>query len=176
MKVAFQFGDAKKKTLIEPSPELIDILWGNYLATGAYRPIGKIVRLLPLANDRDSVDNLTTGSAAKFTLASNAVRDQDCSRCSRGGPRPARAAAKPERRDGDRRESTPCTCARSLAAIESSSRRPQLQARTQRLGQIGQGALSMGCIVAAVTGQIELGIPCVVGGAAYSAGMQYMAR
>jgi hypothetical protein len=41
-------------------------------------------------------------------------------------------------------------------------------------GQVGEGALSMGCIVAAATGQIELGIPCVVGGAAYSAGLQYM--
>ena len=30
---------------------------------------------MPLANDKDNVDNLTTGSAAKFTLASNAVRD-----------------------------------------------------------------------------------------------------
>ena len=41
-------------------------------------------------------------------------------------------------------------------------------------GQIGQGALSMGCVVAAATGQIELGIPCVIGGAAYTAGLQYM--
>ncbi len=59
----------------QPSPELIDVLWGYYLATGAYKPIGQIIKLLPLADDKDSVDNLTTGSAAKFTLASNAVRD-----------------------------------------------------------------------------------------------------
>ncbi len=36
-----------------------------------------MIKLLPLANDKDNVDNLTTGSAAKFTLASNAVRDTD---------------------------------------------------------------------------------------------------
>ncbi len=60
---------------LEPSPELIDVLWGYYLATGAYKPIGQIIKLLPLADDKESVDNLTTGSAAKFTLASNAVRD-----------------------------------------------------------------------------------------------------
>jgi len=41
---------------------------------------------------------------------------------------------------------------------------------------VGQGALAMGCVVAAATGQIELGIPCVVGGAAYSAGMQYISH
>ena len=52
------------------------MLWGYYLATGSYQPIGRIIKLLPLANDKDSVDNLTTGSAAKFTLASNAVRDR----------------------------------------------------------------------------------------------------
>jgi hypothetical protein len=32
----------------------------------------------------------------------------------------------------------------------------------------------MSCIAAAATGQIELGIPCVIGGAAYTAGLQYM--
>ena len=30
---------------------------------------------MPLSEDKDNVYNLTTGSAAKFTLASNAVRD-----------------------------------------------------------------------------------------------------
>jgi hypothetical protein len=32
----------------------------------------------------------------------------------------------------------------------------------------------MGCVVAAATGQIELGIPCVIGGAAYTGALQYM--
>jgi hypothetical protein len=32
----------------------------------------------------------------------------------------------------------------------------------------------MGCVVAAATGQIELGLLCVLGGAAYTAGLQYM--
>src|SRR5579872_2830011 len=68
-------GDHKKAIAIEPNPELIDVLWGYYLATGSYTPVGRIVKLLPLANDKDNVGNLTTGSAAKFTLASNAVRD-----------------------------------------------------------------------------------------------------
>jgi len=42
----------------------------------------------------------------------------------------------------------------------------RLQARHLDLGQIGQGAVALGCIAAAVTGQVEIGIPCVVGGAA----------
>ena len=79
IKVAFSFGVVPKKSIVlEPNPELIDLLWGYYLATGSYQPIGRIIRLLPLANNKDNVDSLTTGSAAKFTLASNAVRDLHC--------------------------------------------------------------------------------------------------
>jgi hypothetical protein len=63
----------------------------------------------------------------------------------------------------------------SLAAIDELKQKgPNSKRDLTSMGQIGQGALSMGCIVAAATGQIELGIPCVVGGAAYSAGLQYM--
>jgi hypothetical protein len=65
----------------------------------------------------------------------------------------------------------------SLAAIEQLKQKgPNSKRELTGIGQIGEGALSMGCIVAAVTGQIELGVPCVVGGAAYSAGMQYMSN
>lgn len=63
----------------------------------------------------------------------------------------------------------------SLAAIEELKQKGPNSARDLTgWGQVGQGALSMGCIVAAATGQIELGIPCVIGGAAYSAGLQYI--
>src|SRR3974390_3672043 len=67
--------DQKKAVALEPTPELIDVLWGYYLATGSYVPIQRVIKLLPLANDKDNVDSLTTGSAAKFTLGTNAVRD-----------------------------------------------------------------------------------------------------
>ena len=43
--------------------------------TGSYGPIARIVTLLAWANDRDSVDKLTIGNMAKYTLASNAGRD-----------------------------------------------------------------------------------------------------
>ena len=63
----------------------------------------------------------------------------------------------------------------SLAAIEELKEKgPNSKRELSGWGQVGQGALSMGCVVAAATGQIELGIPCVIGGAAYTAGLQYM--
>jgi hypothetical protein len=179
IKVVFKFGgDGKKRAQIQPSPELIDILWGNYLATGAFGPVGQIIKLLPLAADRDSVDNLTTGSAAKFTLASNAVRDQNLLSM-------LKWAAKHQPKDTgsvlkdviETAETVDTARMRkeSLAAIEQLKLKgPSSKRELTGMAQVGQGALSVGCIVAAVTGQIELGIPCVVGGAAYSAGMQYM--
>ncbi len=172
--------DRKKAVAIEPSPELIDVLWGSYLATGSYPPIGRIIKLLPLANDKDNVDNLTTGSAAKFTLASNAVRDlhllATLKRAVKGQPE---EVAKVLNDVIETAETVDTARMRkeSLAAIDELKQKgPNSKRELSGLGQIGQGALAMGCVVAAATGQIELGIPCVVGGAAYSAGMQYISR
>jgi hypothetical protein len=60
---------------LDRSPELLDTLWGYYFGTGTYGPIARIIVLLPWSNDRDSLDKLTIGSMAKYTLASNAARD-----------------------------------------------------------------------------------------------------
>jgi len=38
-------------------------------------------------------------------------------------------------------------------------------------GKVGEGALAVGCIAAAAAGQVELGIPCVIGGATSSAAL-----
>ena len=66
---------------------------------------------------------------------------------------------------------------KSLAAIEQLKQKgPNSKRELTGMGQIGQGALAVGCIAAAAAGQIEFGIPCVIGGATYSAGMSYMAN
>jgi len=178
---AFKFGgETKKVVAIEPSPELIDVLWGYYLATGSYTPIGRIIKLLPLANDKDNVDSLTTGSAAKFTLASNAVRDLHLlamlKRAVKGQPEDV-AKILNDVIDTAENVDTARMRKESLAAIEELKQKgPNAKRELAGWGQVGQGAMSMGCVVAAATGQIELGIPCVIGGAAYSAGLQYLAH
>ena len=173
-------GDREKAVALDPSPELIDVLWGYYLATGSYRPIGRIIKLLPLANDRDNVDNLTTGSAAKFTLASNAVRDLHLlAMLKRAVKKQPEDVAKVLNDVIETAEDVDTVRMRkeSLAAIEELKQKgPNSKRELSNWGQIGQGALSMGCVVAAATGQIELGIPCVIGGAAYSAGLQYISH
>ena len=172
--------DRKKAVAIAPSPELIDVLWGSYLATGSDQPITRIIKLLPLAKDKDSVDNLTTGSAAKFTLASNAVRDLRLlailKREVKNQPE-AVVAILNEVIETAETVDTARMRKESLAAIDELKQKgPDSKRELTGWGQVGQGALAMGCVVAAATGQIELGIPCVVGGAAYSAGMQYISH
>jgi hypothetical protein len=179
IKVALKIGTGDKKPVaLEPSPELIDVLWGYYLATGSYRSIDQIIKLLPLAEDKDSVDNLTTGSAAKFTLASNAVRDLGLLTMLKWSVKhqPKETAKVLNEvivtaEDVDTAEMRK----ESLAAIEQLKQKgPDSKRELTGMGQIGQGALAVGCIAAAVAGQVELGVPCVIGGAAYSAGLQYM--
>jgi len=170
--------DRAKPIELQPTPELIDVLWGYYLATGAYGPIERVVKLLPLANDKDNVDNLTTGSAAKFTLASNAVRDADLLRMLKWADKSQPKEVKGVLDDVIETAETVDTVhmrQESLAAIEElKTKGPDSKRELSGWGQVGQGALSMGCVVAAATGQIELGLPCVIGGAAYTAGVQYM--
>jgi hypothetical protein len=170
--------EQKKAVALEPTPELIDVLWGYYLATGGYVPIQRVIKLLPLSNDHDNVDSLTTGSAAKFTLASNAVRDSDLLAMLKWADKSQPKEVKVVLDDVIETAETVDTVhmrQESLAAIEElKTKGPNSKRELSGWGQIGQGALSMGCVVAAATGQIELGIPCVIGGAAYTAGLQYM--
>ncbi len=169
--------EQKKVVALQPTPELIDVLWGYYLATGSYAPIASVIKLLPLSNDHDSVDNLTTGSAAKFTLASNAVRDTDLLAMLKWSVKSEPKDITPVLQDVIQTAETVDTVhmrQESLAAIEELKEKgPDSKRELSGWGQVGQGALSMGCVVAAATGQIELGIPCVIGGAAYTAGLQY---
>src|SRR5262249_55508732 len=57
------------------SQDLLDTLWGYYSATGSHVPIQRVMQMLPWSKSRDTVDKLTIGSMARYTLASYAVRD-----------------------------------------------------------------------------------------------------
>src|ERR1043166_6368146 len=73
------FGKEEKKvntTLsFAGSQDLLDTLWGYYFATGSHMPIKRIEEMLPWSKSRDTVDKLTVGSMARYTLASYAIRD-----------------------------------------------------------------------------------------------------
>ena len=57
------------------SQDRLDTLWVYYFATGSHVPIQRIISMLPWSKSRDTVDKLTVGSMARYTLASYAVRD-----------------------------------------------------------------------------------------------------
>src|SRR5271165_3735360 len=131
---------------LDRSPELLDTLWGYYFASHSPQPIKRVITLLPWSKERDSVDKLTMGNMAKYTLASNAARDAELLAL---------------RKD-------------ALASIEELKRKgPGSKRDMSTWGMIGQGALALGCIAAAAAGQIELGIPCVIGGAASGVALTY---
>ncbi len=62
--------------------DLLDTLWGYYFATGSHLPILRIMQMLPWSKSRDTIDKLTVGSMARYTLASYAVRDARIARIS----------------------------------------------------------------------------------------------
>jgi hypothetical protein len=159
------------------SPELLDTLWGYYFATGSYGPIARIVTLLPWSNDRDSVDKLTVGSMAKYTLASNASRDQSLlgllKASSKNQPKEV-APVLTEVIDAAETMETTRLRKAALASLEELKRKgPGYKRDISTWGQIGQGALALGCIAAAATGQVQFGLPCVIGGAASGAAMSF---
>jgi len=65
----------EKEVALEPGPELLDTYWGVYFANATYRPISRIIMMTASSKDDSSVEKLTLGSVAKYTLASNATRD-----------------------------------------------------------------------------------------------------
>ena len=159
------------------NPELLDTLWGQYFATGDYKPLYRILSMLPWSKDRDSVERLTVGSMAKVTLANNATNYPDLLAMLK-----LMAKYQPEEVAGPLAEviqaaettQAPRLKKQALAAIDEIRRKgPGFRREMTVWGYIGQGAIALGCIGAAVASLTAAGIPCVVGGAVTSAALNY---
>jgi hypothetical protein len=164
-----------KAHVLEPSPELLDTYWGYYFATGHARPISRIIEMLPWSLEVDSVDKLTLGSMAKYTLASNASRDPELLVALREArERTSKETGKVLTQVIDAADTVDTAKLRkeAMAAIDELRRKgPAYRRNVSWWGQIGQGALAVGCIAAAATGQVYLGLPCVITGGASSAAL-----
>lgn len=173
----------KKKTVEEftfvSHPELIDTHWGLYFATGDDEPIERIVTLLPWSVERDNLDKLTIGGMAKFTLAANATRDADLLRMLKRLYREQEKDVRPillEVTEAAETADIGRIRKQAVAMVEDLRiKGPGSKRDIAWWGQAGQTVLSAGCIAAAATGQVEFGIPCVVGGALSSAALRYFA-
>jgi hypothetical protein len=177
MKGYFSRSRLPKPVKLEPSPDIIDTLWGFYLATGEYRPIARVVAMLAWTKERDDVEKLTLGGMAKYTLASNAARDTKLLATLKWALKkqpPQTATVLKEVIEAAETLDTAKIRKEALAAIEELKRKgPGTRRDISWWGQIGQGALSLGCIGLAAAGVVAAGLPCVIGGAVSSGALYY---
>jgi len=165
-----------KPVMLTPSADLLDMFWGFYYATGERAAVQRIVELLPWSTDKDDVDKLTLGGMAKYTLVSNASRDPALLATIRSMQASQPTAVRPALKEAiEAAEDVDVSRVRQemLAALDKLRRNGSQTRRDVTFwGQVGEGALAVGCIAAAAAGQVEFGIPCVVGGAVSTGGLQ----
>ena len=176
----YLYGDGKTLAELEPDDGyVIDLLWGYYFATGNPEPIRRIVATLAWSTDKNSVEKLTIGSMSKWTLATNASREKDLLDIlhSEMNSQPE-DVRKPLREVIEAAETFETGKIRkeAVAAVEElKARGPESSRNFAWWGQVGQTTFALGCVAAAATGQVQFGIPCVVGGAVSSAALKYLA-
>jgi hypothetical protein len=180
---AIDWPGAKKKNgppVLEPSQPVLDTLWGYYLASDSYGPLLRIVELTVWSKDRDNLDRLTVGSMAKYTLAANSLRDRQLLEKLKT-IRSAKSQTKEISSQLDAVVKAAETAdtgklrKEALASIEQlKTKGPAYKRDVNTWAKVGQGALAVGCVAAAFTGHVELGLPCVIGGGATSAAMYYV--
>jgi hypothetical protein len=170
--------DGEKK--LEPTPDVIDTYWGYYFATGAYAPVERIIAMLRWSKEENSIEKLTIGNMAKFTLSSNAAHDGELLGMLKWAQKNQDKETAPlldEVVDAAETMDTARLRKMALAAIDDLKQKgPGYKRNISTIGQIGQAAIGLGCIAAAVAGQIEFGLPCVIGGAVSSAAIGAWAK
>jgi hypothetical protein len=160
----------KMKLTFASSQDLLDTLWGYYFATGSHVPILRIMQMLPWSKSRDTVDKLTVGSMARYTLASYAVRDAGLREFLR-----SELSSQPEAIKAPLGEVIEAADTVQLGAVRKDALAAVEELKTKGSdarrnldfwGQVGVGAVALGCVSAAALGQVAIGIPCVIGGSA----------
>lgn len=173
---------ANKPTLedlpFEDSSSAIDINWGYYFATGAEAPVRRIVSVLAWSMNRDDAEKLTIGAMAKWTLAQNASRDMDLLAMLKGIASEDKVEARgPLHEVIEAAETLELSRIRkqAMGSIEElRAKGPESVRNYNWWGQAGQTVLALGCVAASALGQVEFGIPCVVGGAVSTAALKYL--
>jgi hypothetical protein len=152
------------------SQDLLDTLWGYYFATGSHLPIQRIMQMLPWSKSRDTTDKLTIGSMARYTLASYAVRDTELREYLREQlGRQSESIKVPLTEVVDAADTVELGAVRKDAVTameELKAKGSDARRNLDFWGQIGVGAVALGCVSAAALGQVAVGIPCVIGGSA----------
>ncbi len=177
----YLYGDGKtlNELPLDDGSYVLDAQWGFYFATGSPEPVKRIVGTLAWTKEKNSVEKLTIGSMAKWTLATNASRDKELLDIlmAEMNTQPADVRA-PLREVIEAAETFETGKIRkdALASIdELKAKGPENSRKFAWWGMAGQTALALGCVAAGAMGQVEFGIPCVVGGALSNAALKFLA-
>lgn len=173
----YLYGDGKPlhELPMDDGPFVLDVHWGRYFATGHQSSVSRIVSSLAWSTEQNKLERLTIGSMAKWTLASNASRDKHLLDALK-----VEMNTQPDSVRGPLREvilaaetfETETLRKKALAAIDTlKTRGPQSDKDKTWWGKAGQTALALGCITASALGHVEVGVPCVIGGALSSAAL-----
>ncbi len=164
---------------LDAGPTPLDVLWGHYYATASFEPVLRIVSILPWSKDGNNVDRLTVGSMAKWTLAQNASRDMDLLQLLKTTLKhEPKGNAATLREVIDAAEIGEIGKIRTAALAQIETRKVKGSENLQNYNwwsQAGQTVLAAGCIAAGALGQVQAGIPCVIGGALSSGALKAMA-
>ena len=173
-------GKAKplSKTSFDEGPQVLDSWWGFYFATGSYYPAQRIISALAWAGEENNLEKLTVGSMAKWTLATNASRDKYLLDFLRVDLPHQPKAVQPHLREAIKAAENyevGKLRRRTLASIAKLKKEgPAKWNKWSWWGRAGQMAMTVGCVAASAMGQIEFGLPCVIGGAASSGLLQLL--
>lgn len=163
---------------MEKGPAILDANWGFYFATGSPEPVDRIIATLAWAKEANDIEKLTLAGMAKWTLANNANRDTDLLRhmkeqaAIRG---PVVAATLKDTIEAVETSETARIRKDAIAGIdELRAKGPERNRNLAWWAQAGTTAIAAGCIVAGALGQVEFGLPCVIGGPLSTAAAKYL--
>jgi hypothetical protein len=116
---------------------------------------------------------------AKWTLASNAQRSPDLLALLKtrvAAQKPPVAVALKDAIDAAEEYEVGRIRKSAVAAVEElKAKGPENARNAQWWGTAGTTTLAVGCVVASALGQVQVGIPCVLGGALGTAATKYLA-
>ncbi|MEO1720383.1 MAG: hypothetical protein AAFR23_09190 [Pseudomonadota bacterium] len=177
---SYLFGKAKplRQLKLDKGPAVLDAHWGVYFATGRYDPILSILTALAWVDEDADLERLTIASMAAWTLANNASRDKYLLDFLR-----AETYRQPKTISAALRRIVTAAETFEVAALrkEAVAKIDKLKAKgpPRKRGwawwsEIAGTVVAVGCVAAGATGQVALGLPCIIGGTLSSAATRYL--
>lgn len=163
---------------MDKGPITLDTLWGVYFATGSADPVLRLVSVLEWSKEANDIEKLTVGSMVKWTLATNASRDTELLALIKGivnHEPPKTAVILNEVIEAVEMFETGRIRKDAVAAIEEIKRKgPATNRQVAWWAQAAPTLIGLGCVAAAVTGQVQFGLPCVIGGPVATAAGRFL--